>query len=280
MAVLEKIETRDIVCANGMPGYLALPAGTAKAPVAIAMHERYGHVKHQRNVAERFAREGFIGFAPNMFFKHPDQKAIAQNRYHYDMTDPESVEYMAAALDAMKAQVPRADMGKVAAMGVCQTGRHVYVTAAELPIHVGLIWYGGASAKNYEISHMYPRRMEEAIVKMKAPIHAVYGEACHTQPVPDVRVMRDLLERHKKTFKIIVAKDSPHGFLNETIPERYKKQQSDAGWNSQIAFARWVFSKDYDPSRLVQIWESDISINYDFKKNTDPMPADHPAKHH
>src|SRR5688572_21246564 len=133
MDTMDHIETREITCPNGMPGYLALPAGSGKAPVAITMHERYGHVKHQRDVAERFARDGFIGLAPNMFFKYPDQQAIHENRYHYDMTDPESVEYMAAALDAIKTQVPRADMGKAAVMGVCQTGRHVFVTASELP---------------------------------------------------------------------------------------------------------------------------------------------------
>ena len=270
MDTLEKIETRDIVCANGMPAYLALPPGTAKAPVAVAMHERYGHVKHQRDVAERFAREGFIGLAPNMFFNYPDQKAIAANRYHYDMTDPESVEYMAAALDALKVQVPRADLGKVAAMGVCQTGRHVFVTAAELPIHVGLIWYGGASAKNFLVNHMYPRPLEELIKKMKCPVHAVYGEACHTQPVEDVRELRNCLERNKKSFKIIVARDSPHGFLNDTIPSRFRKEQSDRGWASQIAYARWAFSSAYDPSRLIQTFESDISVDYDFKKNFDP----------
>ena len=54
--------------------YLCLPAGSGKAPVVITMHERYGYVKHPRDVAERFAREGFVGLAPNMFYKPPTRQ--------------------------------------------------------------------------------------------------------------------------------------------------------------------------------------------------------------
>jgi carboxymethylenebutenolidase len=85
--------------------------------------------------------------------------------------------------------------------------------------------------------------------------------------VPDVRELRNCLERHQKSFKIIVSRDAPHGFLNDTMPGRYRRDQAEAGWASQIAFLRHVFSPAYDPSRLVQIYESDISANYDFTKN-------------
>jgi carboxymethylenebutenolidase len=265
--IVDQIETREIVCQGGMPGYLCSPAGCGKAAVVIVMHERYGYVKHPRDVAERFAREGFIALAPNMFYRDADQAAINRGDKHYDMTDPESVEHMGHALETLRHEVPRADMSKVAVMGVCQTGRHVLVTAAELPVAAGLIWYGGASAKNFRTGPLYPRPLEELIEEIKCPIHAVYGEACHTQPVADVREFRNCLERHRKSFKIIVSRDAPHGFLNDTMPGRYRRAQAEAGWASQAQFLRQVFAPDYDRSRLIQIYESDISVNYDFSKN-------------
>jgi carboxymethylenebutenolidase len=202
-----------------------------------------------------------------MFYKDPDQAAINRGDKHYDMTDPESVEYIGYALETLRRDVRRADVSKVAVMGLCQTGRHVLVTAAELPIAAGLIWYGGAAAKNFRVSNLCPRPLEELIAKLQCPIHAVYGEACHTQPVPDVRAFRNCLERHGKSFKIIVSRDAPHGFLNNTMPGRYRYAQAEAGWASQIDFLRTVFSPGYDRSRLIQIYESDISVNYDFGKN-------------
>ena len=106
---VDKIETREISCTNGMPAWLALPAGSKKVPVAIMLHERYGYVKHPKDVAERFARDGYVGLAPNMFFKDPDQASINRGDRHYDMTDPELVEYLRAALDTLKRDVPRAE---------------------------------------------------------------------------------------------------------------------------------------------------------------------------
>jgi carboxymethylenebutenolidase len=264
---MDQIGTREIVCQGGMPGYLCVPAGSGKVPVVIAMHERYGYVKHPRDVAERFAREGFIALAPNMFYRDPDQTAINRGNKHYDMTDPESVEHVGRALETLRHEVVRADMSKVALMGVCQTGRHVLVAAAELPIAAGLIWYGGASAKNFRVGPLCPRPLEELIAKIKCPIHAIYGEACHTQPVADVRELRNCLERHRKSFKIIVSRDAPHGFLNDTMPGRYRRAQAEAGWASQAEFLRQIFAPDYDSSRLIQIYQSDISVNYDFIKN-------------
>ena len=268
MNVIEEIETHEIICKGEMPAWLALPPGKAKVPVVIMLHERYGYVKHPRDVAERFAHDGYVGLAPNMFFKDPDQAAINRGDKHYDMTDPESVEYIEAGLETLSREVPRADTGKVAVMGVCQTGRHPLVAAAELPIAAALIWYGGASKRNFSVTHMYPRPLEDLIKEINCPVHAVYGETCHTQPVEDVREFRNCLERHKKSFKIIVAANAPHGFLNDTMPGRYAKAQAETGWASQKTFLENVFSPDYDPSRLVQIYKSDISVNYDFTRNT------------
>jgi carboxymethylenebutenolidase len=102
---------------------------------------------------------------------------------------------------------------------------------------------------------------------MKAPIHAVYGEACHTHPVPDVRELRNCFERQKKSYKMLILRDAPHGFLNTTMPGRWRPKQTEVGWASQRAFLKEVFSPDYDPTRLIQRFESDISVDYDFSKN-------------
>ena len=49
----------------------------------------------------RCARDGFAVLAPNFFFRHPDQRVLNAGDSRYDMTDPESVELMKAALAAM-----------------------------------------------------------------------------------------------------------------------------------------------------------------------------------
>ena len=63
------ITTRTMTLEGGLPAFLAMPATlAAPAPGIVLMHERYGFVQHTRDLAERFAQEGFVCIAPDCFF--------------------------------------------------------------------------------------------------------------------------------------------------------------------------------------------------------------------
>src|SRR5215813_4191957 len=143
---VSNIAAQDITCDNGMPAFLAYPAGGGSFPTVILMHERYGLVQHTRDQAMRCARDGFAVLAPNFFFRHPDQAALNAGKSRYDLTDPESVELIKVALAAMRKQ-KIADRTRVAVCGYCQTGRHPLVFAAEVPISAAVVWYGAASKR-------------------------------------------------------------------------------------------------------------------------------------
>src|SRR5262250_371302 len=121
--IVSNIATQDITCENGMPAFLAYPAGGGSFPTVILMHERYGLVKHTRDQAIRCARDGFAVLAPNFFFKHPDQRKLNAGDARYDLTDPESVIYLKAAVATLK-KFAAADVTRLAVAGYCQTGRH------------------------------------------------------------------------------------------------------------------------------------------------------------
>ena len=70
------IATRTIACAGGMPAFVAVPDAAARMPAVIVVHERYGLVRHICDLAERFARDGFVAIAPDLYFQHPDQAAL------------------------------------------------------------------------------------------------------------------------------------------------------------------------------------------------------------
>ena len=260
------ITTQDIVCDNGMPAFLAYPTGGGSFPTVILMHERYGLVKHTRDQAMRSARDGLAVLAPNFFFRHPDQKVLNAGDSRYDMTDPESVELIKAALAAMKKQKV-ADPSKVAVCGYCQTGRHPLIFAAEVPITAAVVWYGAASKREWEINKFQPKPLDDVIAALPCPVFGAFGETDHIISLDDVRRFRDSLERQKKTYDIHVYKDAPHGWLNDTMPGRYRKAQADAGWAAQQRFLAEVFGPDYDASTIRWRFECESSQNYDFSKN-------------
>jgi carboxymethylenebutenolidase len=254
------VTTKDVTCANGMPGYLALPQGTAKVPAVIILHERYGFVQHPRDVAERFARLGMAGFAINGFFKCDFQSSLADGTKRYYMSDPESVDYMTAAVEALKA-TGRVDAAKIAVLGMCQTGRHPFVMAADSDqIAAAICWYGGNMNSDFEVGEYYPKPLTDVLSRIHCPVLGQFGEKDKHIPVANVRRLRDLLEEYGKSFEINVYGGALHGFLNDRMPERYSKPQAETAWIDQIDFLKRVFDGTFDGKRVVQSYNADLAL--------------------
>jgi carboxymethylenebutenolidase len=260
------IAGQDITCDNGMPAFLALPAGGGPFPVVILMHERYGLVQHTRDQAVRCARDGYAVLAPNFFFRHPDQAALNAGNARYDLSDPESVELIKAALAAL-AKHPAADLTRVIVAGYCQTGRHPLVFAAEERLSAAVVWYGAASKREWEVNRLQPKALDEVIATLRCPIFAAFGDADHLISIEDVQRLRNSLEAHRKSYDIHLYAGAPHGWLNDTMPGRYRKPQAEAGWAAQQRFLSKVFAGEFEPKRVSWRFEGDSGTDYDFSKN-------------
>lgn len=261
------IHTEDVVCANGMPAVVAYPAQAAGSlPVVVLMHERYGLVQHTRDQAARCARDGYVVIAPNFFFRHPDQTTLNKGDSRYDMTDPESNELMAAALEKI-ASNPKADMTRVAIAGYCQTGRHPLVYAAKHSVAAAVVWYGAASKREWDVNERQPDSLADLIASVQCPVFAAFGAEDHIISVDDVRRFRNTLEDQNKSYDIRIYAGAPHGWLNDTMPGRYRKPQADAAWAAQQAFLNTVMSGGMKDDVVSWNFESEKSANYDFSKN-------------
>ena len=262
------ISSRTIRCAAGLPAFLALPtAQDRKLPAIILMHERYGLVQHTRDLAARFARDGFVCLAPDFFYRHPDQDALHRGAAGYAITDTEAVASLDAAL-AELAGLPQVDSAKIAVKGVCQTGRHPLVFAAERGnVAAALVWYGAANAREWEPSERYHKPLDDILARLACPVLGIFGEADHLISLADVRRFRDCLDRHDKSYTIKVFAGAPHGWLNDTMPGRYRRAAAEAAWALQLEFLHRVFDPGYDRTRRVQAYQSEHAADYDFSKN-------------
>jgi carboxymethylenebutenolidase len=265
------IETKMIICAGGLPAFLAVPAGgrEQKAPAIVLMHERYGLVKHTRDLAERFARDGLVCLAPDFFYKHPDQDALHRGEVGYPLKDAEAIEYLDTAV-AELAALPQVDPRKIAVKGVCQTGRHPLVLAAEgksKTIAAALVWYGAASVREWQPNDRYIKPLDDMLAKIECPVLGIFGEADHLISLDDVRRFRNSLERHDKSYTIKVFAGAPHGWLNDTMPGRYRRDAAEAAWALQLEFLRQVFDPGRDKARRMQVYACDHAADYDFSKN-------------
>ena len=262
----ERVNSEMIECPGGMPAFLARPASPGRYPVIVLMHERYGLVQHAKDLARRCAADGFVTLAPNFFFRHPDQKTLNAGDVRYDMTDPESVMLLSAALTAIKDD-PAADMSKIAIAGYCQTGRHPLLFAAEVNIQAAVVWYGAAAKREWDVTNIQPRALDDAIAEVPCPVFGAFGSDDHVISIDDVRRFRESLEKHKKSYEIHLYAGAPHGWLNDTMPGRYRKAQAEAAWSAQQCFLRSVFAGEWAVDRVRWDFECEFGRDYDFSKN-------------
>jgi carboxymethylenebutenolidase len=260
------VSARDIICGNDMPAFLAYPAAGGPYPAIILMHERYGLVQHTRDQATRCARDGFAVLAPNFFFAHPDQARLNAGIARYDMTDPEAVALIKAAIETLTTYRV-ADLRRLAIAGYCQTGRHPLVFAAEIPISAAVVWYGAAGGREWQVNATQPKPLDEVIRAIPCPVFGAFGEADHIISLDDVRRFRDAFETHRKSYDIHVYKGAPHGWLNDTMPGRYRRAEAEAGWAAQQRFLAEVFGGGYDGETVRWRFACESGAGYDFSKN-------------
>ena len=55
-----------------MPAYRAMPAGKNNLPVVLVVSEIFGVHEHIADVARRFARQGYLAVAPELFVRQGD----------------------------------------------------------------------------------------------------------------------------------------------------------------------------------------------------------------
>ena len=257
------ITREDVRLSNGGNAFLARPSTSGNHPTIVLMHERYGLVDHTQDLAVRFATQGHVALAPNLYFREPDQDALRAGATQAQVTDEAVAQDVGAAVDYLR-EVEGADTSKLAVMGVCATGRHPLVVAAERPdVSACVVFYGAA----YKREWIPDDTMSGYIQRSKAPVLGIFGELDNLIAVEDVCRFRNALEAARRSYQIRLYPGAPHGWLNDTMPGRYRRPQAESAWDVLVKFLDRVHSGGYPADRVQWAFEADHSISYDFTKN-------------
>jgi len=250
---------------NRIDAHLGVPEGIGKRPVIIHMHERYGIVQHTMDLGEKYVKAGYVTVLPHYFSRFTgDRKTLAEGIDRCELDD----EVVLSDTDAIMAYLrtlPQADMTKVAMSGVCQTGRQPILVAAKRDyLTAAVVLYGAVYDADWKSHPRRPESIETLLQNMQCPLTAVFGELDNLIHLDNIVRMTTVLAAAKKSFGVRVYPDAPHGFLNDTMPGRYRQPQSDAAWNQITSFLKSVFAGEWKKDRAIWRFEADSSLDYDF----------------
>jgi carboxymethylenebutenolidase len=253
---------------GGISAVRALPKAKGKRPAVIILHERYGIDQHTKDLTVKLAQAGFVGLAPDLFHRFAgDRKAVLRGEQRVDLTDDGALEDLNGAVEYLK-KLKEVDGARIGIIGVCQTGRQPVLLAAKRNDVAGaVVLYGAVGGREWQGNELRPTPIEELIAQVNCPVLGVFGEADHIISIDDVIRFRNCLEKSKKNYHIRVYPGAPHGWLNDTMPGRYRKDAAKDAWSLMMAFLKQCFAGGWSNDKIVGKYESECSGNYEFSKN-------------
>ncbi|HEY7047849.1 MAG TPA: dienelactone hydrolase family protein [Jatrophihabitantaceae bacterium] len=229
------------------------------APVIVVAPERYGLVQHTVDVANRFAAAGWTAVSPDFYAGVTDGEAGRLP----ELADESVLAGITAAVRFAGAD-ERCDTTRVVVFGVCRSGSWGLLADAEPPGLAGVIMlYGGAQPKEYT---QHARPYQEIIEAGSAPVLGIFGESDHTMSLDDVARLRAGFEQARRSYDIAIEPGLPHGWLNDTMPGRFRVDAAERTWSRMLGFLDQV----REPAREAAVewsFRARISPDYDFGNN-------------
>ena len=212
---------------NTAHGYLAVPE-SGSGPGLIVIQEWWGLVDHIVDVTNRFAAEGFVALAPDLYGGTTTHDADEAGQLMQDLPVQQAATDLAGAVDYLlghDAVVGR----KVGAVGFCMGGGFVLVLAAQQGDKIGAAvpFYG-------VLGEDYP-----SFSNLSAPLLGHFGEQDTMAPPDAVKELADRIESEagrRPDFRIYPA---GHAFFNdENLLGTYDPEQATIAWNETLNFLR------------------------------------------
>jgi carboxymethylenebutenolidase len=222
--------------AEKMPAHLARPATGGPYPALIVVMEAFGLNDHIRKITDRFAAEGFVALAPNIYFRQPNN-VVGYNdlqgafRLMGSLKDDQVVADIGAAIAYLKTQKEvKPAFGTV---GFCMGGRISFLTACRnSDVKATAPYYGGGMVKSRQPEVKAPIEYVEGL---KAPVLAFFGGKDAFIPIEEVDTFRDALRKTGKSAEVVLYPDADHGFMCDDRPSFHPTHSKEA-WAKTIAF--------------------------------------------
>ena len=220
-----------------IPVYEAYPDQAGEFPVVVVVSEVFGLHEYIKDVARRFAKEGYYAVAPELFSR---EGGLAQ------VTDMQKV--MSTVLNAPLKRVlgdlhaaagyarkqPSAREDRVGVTGFCWGGGVTLLYAAnDKDTAAAAAWYGAITrALKDEPKPVAPIDVAGQIA---CPVLLLYGGADQGIPVADVDRMEAAIRAAGQPVEKVIYPDTGHGFHADYRPS-FKPDAARDGWSRTLAW--------------------------------------------
>ena len=206
-------------------GYLAVPE-QGSGPGVVVIQEWWGLVDHIKDLCDRFAGEGFVALAPDLYHgkstKSPDEAGKLMMALRIDEAERD----LSAAAQYL-ANHDSTSGEKIGVVGFCMGGALALYTATKnSKIGACVVFYGG-----------HPK-VKPDLPNLHAPVLGLYGENDRSVTPAVVRDLEQRLKTLGKQIEVKIYPGADHAFFNDTRPQVYNAEAAADAWQRTVDFLR------------------------------------------
>ncbi|HUY64990.1 MAG TPA: dienelactone hydrolase family protein [Acidimicrobiales bacterium] len=207
-------------------GYLATPA-TGGGPGLVVIQEWWGLVPHITDVVDRFASEGFVALAPDLYHgtkvppSEPDEAGKQMMALQLDRAGKD----LSGAVDEVRSRASGSGVGVV---GFCMGGGLALVLACQRPDAVT------ACVAFYGVIPWPEAQPDYSALAAPVLAHVAADDDFFTPAA--AAELKATLEGLGKEMELHVYEGVSHAFFNDTRPEVYDAAAAGTSWRRTVDF--------------------------------------------
>lgn len=223
----------EVPGSSAMGAYVARPSGGGPHPGLIVFQEAFGVNSHIRNVADRFAAQGYFAIAPELFHRTAplgfvgDYKDFAAMAPHYQAVTPENaLADTKATYDWLKAN-SNVEAENISCIGFCLGGRVSFLANSALPVRKSVSFYGGGIAPG----------LLDCAANLHGQALFFWGGLDKHIKAEHRRAVADALTAAGKSYVNVEFSNADHGFFCDERPA-YEPNAARQAWALTLEFLR------------------------------------------
>lgn len=223
---------------DGTPinAYFSRPAAAGRYPGVVVIMEAFGLNDHIKDVARRFAEQGYLAIAPDMYTREGSPDATNMDsviKTMFSVPDAQAVADLEGAISYLKRQAD--SNGKAGAIGFCSGGRYTFVLACKSRNLDAAVDSAGGFIIQDQLTPQRPVSPIDMVPTMSCPLLGLFGEEDGNPSPAHAARMQEELTKHGKTFEFRMYRNAGHAFFADYRPS-YRAAAAQDMWHQVLTF--------------------------------------------
>ena len=210
--------------AGNLKAYIARHKANGKHPVVIVVQEWWGLNENIKDIARRFANEGYFAIAPDMYSRQGNKVASDPNtaaQLMGGLKTADGIEDLKSTIGWLRAQ-PGTMSSKIGITGYCMGGTYATLLPCESKeISAAAPFYGEIPS-------------DEKIKNLNCPMFYAYGANDGWIQRADVERLGADLKQFGKKGEAKIYEGCDHGFFNDTRKDVYAPAAAKDAWQHTL----------------------------------------------